>query len=172
MHLWILALLFAALLPAQTWVKGEIGFRLTVIPADCPADRAGLKLADILANPPGVRPALNGTGMLPVFRFAAAKASYARETVKIAFKENEERRLGVTGDLGFLITAMEPGSLAARAGLRVGDFLPQIDDSFVHDVKDLTLVDRAQAEGREAAIHVTRWLPAKQTFEKSVVRYK
>ena len=71
----------------------------------------------------------------------------------------------MTGDLGFLVTDIEPASLAARAKLRVGDFLPQINDTFVHQLKDLAL-----GEGRDAQIHVTRWHAGKRIFEKLIAR--
>lgn len=164
---WLLVGVLAGLAQGQTWVKGEIGFRLTIIPPDSVAARAGLRLSDILSDPPGVRAVLLSSGTLPVFRFDGKTATYRKETVQVTFREGEERRLGVTGDLGFLVTAIEPGSLAARFELRAGDFLPQIDDTFVHVVKDLAL-----AEGPEAKIHVTRWDGSKRLFEKLIARRK
>jgi len=157
----LLFLLLACTAQAQTWVKGEIGFRLSIIPSGSPADRAGLKIGDILANPPGVRAVLQSTGELPVYRL---NGMYRKTTVKISFKDGEERRLGVTGDLGFLITALIPET---PPGLRAGDFLPKIDDRFVHEIPDLTL-----PKDREAAIHVTRWENEKRVFEQLVVRHQ
>lgn len=168
---WILACLLAASpVTAQSWVQGQIGFRLTVVPKDCPAERAGLKVGDILADPEGIRAAIQKKTPFPVFRFDPAKAAYQREDVELKFRAAEERKLGVVGDLGFLVTAVEPKSLAARAKLQVHDFLPQIDGSFVHDVSDLGLVDRAFAEGIDVNIHVTRWVGDK--FEKSIIVQK
>ena len=71
----------------------------------------------------------------------------------------------MTGDLGFLVTDIEPASLAARAKLRVGDFLPEINDTFIHELKDLAL-----AEGRDAQNHVTRWQADHRLFEKSIAK--
>ena len=164
MRLWILATLLAASLSAQTWAKGEIGFRLTIIPAGCPAERAGLRIGDILAEPAGVRTVLNGSGILPVYRFDSAKAAYAKQDVRISFEGGEERRLGVTGDLGFLINALSPET---PSGLLIHDFLPKIDDRFVHEIPDLTL-----PKDRAAAIHVTRWDKQKRDFVKAIVTFK
>ena len=168
-HRWLLIGLLAGIMSGmahgKAWAKGEIGFRLTVIPPDSVAARAGLKLADILADPPGVRAALLGAGLLPVYRFSEKTGTYRKERVQVTFGEGEERRLGVTGDLGFLVTGIEPASLAARAKLRVGDFLPQINDTFVHNLKDLAL-----AEGRDAQIHVTRWQADQRLFDKLIAK--
>ncbi len=161
-----LLVLFVLAASAQTWVEGEIGFRLTIIPVGSPADRAGLKVGDILADPPGVRPILLSHGKLPVFRFDAAKGAYAQVTVPIAFRGNEEKRLGVTGDLGYLVTRLEPGSLADRAKLQLHDFLPQLDDHFVHEPKDLTLPEKG-----EVRLHVTRWNRSTRSFEKLILPF-
>ena len=168
----LLVCLLAGSLHAQSWVKGQIGFRLNTVPKDCPAERAGLKIGDILADSEGVRAAIQSKTPLPVFRFDPVKAVYVREDVTIAFRAAEERKLGVIGDLGFLVTGIEPNSLAARAKLRVHDFLPQVDGSLIHDLKDLSLVDRAFAEGIEVNIHVLRWLPEKNVFERSIISQK
>lgn len=165
----LLVCLLAGSLHAQSWVKGQIGFRLNTVPKDCPAERAGLKIGDILAEPEGVRAAIQSKTPLPVFRFDPAKAVYVREDITIAFRAAEERKLGISGDLGFLVTGIEPNSLAARAKLRVHDFLPQVDGSSVHDPNDLSLVDRAFAEGTDVNIHVIRWVPEKSAFEKSII---
>lgn len=157
----LLILLLACTAQAQTWANGEIGFRLSIIPSGSPADRAGLKIGDILANPPGVRAVLQSTGELPVYRL---NGTYRKTTVKVSFKDGEERRLGVTGDLGFLITAL---TSETPPGLRAGDFLPKIDDHFVHEIPDLTL-----PKDRDSAIHVTRWDATKRAFEKSIVKHR
>ena len=169
LYRWMMVCLLASSLPAQTWVKGQIGFRLNTVPKDCPAERAGLKIGDILADPEGVRAAIKNKTPLPVFRFDPAKAAYNREEIALAFRPAEERKLGVIGDLGFLVTSIEPKSLGARAKLRVDDFLPQLDGSFVHDVQDLALVGRAFADGIEVNIHVWRWQPEKGAFVKSII---
>ena len=53
----------------------------------------------------------------------------------------------VKGEMGFRLT------------------VPQINDTFVHELKDLTL-----AEGRDAQIHVTRWQAQQRLFEKSIAK--
>ena len=53
----------------------------------------------------------------------------------------------VKGEMGFRLT------------------VPQINDTFVHNLKDLAL-----AEGRDAQIHVTRWHAGKRIFEKLIAR--
>lgn len=167
MRVWTLALLAAASLEAQSWVKGEIGFRLTIVPADSPAARAGLKIADILPEPNNVRPILQSTGDLPVYRFNATTGKYTREQLKITFKDGEEKRLGVTGDLGFLVIGIPYHSIAQWAHLEVFDFLPQIDDRFVHELKDMVLV-----EGTEVRIYITRWSSTRREFGKLIEKYR
>jgi hypothetical protein len=51
-----------------------------------------------------------------------------------------------------------------------GDFIPKINDTFVHSVDSLKLVDQAYAEGKAEVIHVTRWVQEKNTFENLVLR--
>ena len=46
-------------------------------------------------------------------------------------------RLGVKGTNGVVITSVQPGSLAAKAGLRVGDVLLQINRKLVKSVADV-----------------------------------
>lgn len=43
--------------------------------------------------------------------------------------------------------------------------LTQINDTFVHELKDL-----ARAEGRDARIHVARWQADKRIFEKLIAK--
>ena len=68
------------------------------------------------------------------------------------------------------MTAVEPRSLGARAELLPGDFIPKIDDTFVHSVDDLKLVNRAYDQGVQVLIHFTRWVPEKSGFVEAVSR--
>ena len=171
--MWILLLLLAAPLAAQTWVNGEIGFRLNTVPKDSPAERASLKIGDILLDPAAVPAALRRPdATIPVYRFDEKTAAYQKENLKIAFKSGEERRLQVIGDLGFLVTSVEPKSVAAQAGLRPHDFIPQIDGAFVHEISDLSLVDRAKAQAIAVDIYYTRWSAEKKAFENSIAHPK
>jgi membrane-associated protease RseP (regulator of RpoE activity) len=175
------ALLFALALlgqslpsPSQQWVIGEIVYRVTVIPDGSVGARIGLRIGDILAEPSSLPARLRqapAEGVeIPLFRLEEGR--YHREKIRAIFTAGEEKRLGVTGDLGFLVAAVEPGSLAARAKLRPGDFIPKINDTFVHSLEDLKLVDRAYAEGNQVAIYFTRWSPDTKSYENSVSRPK
>ena len=167
------ALVFAtALLGQVDWVSGEIGYRVTVIPEGSAGARTGLRIGDVLAEP-GPLPArlreAPAEGVeIPLFRLEEGK--YRRTKIRVRFQAGEEKRLGITGDLGFLVTAVSPSSLAARAEFQPGDFIPQIDGTFVHSVNDLKLVDKARADGSEVSIHVTRWSPEKRSFENTITR--
>ena len=90
----------------------------------------------------------------------------------MTFAPGEDKRLGVTGDFGFLVAAVEPGSLASRAGLRLGDFIPKINDTFVHSVDDLKLIDQAHDEGKHVVIYITRWSAETKSYENVVSRPK
>lgn len=107
---------------------------------------------------------------IPIFRLEEGR--YRRTKIRVNFRAGEEKRLGVTGDLGFLVAAVEPGSLGARAELRPDDFIPKINETFVHSVEDLKLVDQAHADGTEVLIHFTRWLPETNSFQNDVSRHK
>jgi S1-C subfamily serine protease len=159
-------------LSTDQWVSGEIGYRVTVIPEGSAAARVGLRVGDILAEP-GPLPArlreAPAEGVeIPLYRLEDGK--YVRTKIKVAFAAGQERRLGTTGDFGFLVTGVEPGSLGARAELVPGDFIPKIDDTFVHSVEDLKLVNRAYDEGAQVLIHFTRWAPEKKAFVDAISR--
>jgi len=174
-----LAILFATALLGQSasasqgrWVTGEIAYRVTVIPNGSAAARIGLRIGDVLAEPaalPGLLRESSAEGVqIPLFRLEEGR--YRRTKLKVTFRPGEEKRLGVTGDLGFLVTAVEPGSLGARAELRSGDFIPKINETFVHSLEDLKLVDQAYAESAPVTIHYTRWLPQANSFQDAVAR--
>jgi S1-C subfamily serine protease len=181
MRLQILFLVIAAALIGQSsslgtapWVSGEIAYRVTVVPQGSVAARIGLRTGDVLAEPgplpARLREAPAGGVEIPLFRLNDGK--YQRTKIKVTFTAGEEKRLGTTGDLGFLVTAVEPGSLGARSELLPGDFIPQINDTFVHSVDDLKLVNEAYDEGTQVLIHVTRWLPEKNSFQNFISRRK
>jgi hypothetical protein len=156
----------------EPWVSGEIVYRVTVVPAGSVGARIALRVGDILAEP-GPLPArlreAQAEGVeIPLFRLEESR--YRRKTIRVAFKPGEEKRLGITGDLGFLVEAVEPGSLAARAELRTGDFIPKINDAFVHSLEDLKLVDQAYVKRTQVFIHVTRWLTETKAFQDSESR--
>jgi membrane-associated protease RseP (regulator of RpoE activity) len=172
----LFAFVTAVVAPAaisSSWVDGEMGYRVTIAPADSVASRHGLRLGDILAEPAAVPQRLADSGPggveIPVYRLDT-KGAYQRANLKIVFREGEEHRLGTTGDLGFLVTAIAPGSLGARAELKPGDFIPKINETFVHSDADLKLVDEAYANGQQVLIHFTRWTPASASFVDSVSR--
>ncbi len=170
-------MVFAATLAGQSlstdqWVSGEIGYRVTVIPDGSAGARIGLRVGDVLAEPgplPARLRAAPAEGVeIPMYRMEDGK--YVRTKIRVTFAAGEEKRLGTTGDFGFLITAVEPGSLGARAELLPGDFIPKIDETFVHSAEDLKLVNRAYDEGSQVLIHFTRWVPEKKSFVNAVSR--
>ena len=167
-------LLIAAPAGAQTWILGEMGYRVSVVPEGSPAARAGLHVGDVLAEPGPLvgrlREAPTEGVDIPVFRFDKSNASYAKTTQRVTFTATEEKRLGTTGDLGFIVTGATPGSLGARAELKTGDFITQIDDTFVHDVKDLSLVDIAYEKNQQVLINFVRWIADAGDFKKAVSR--
>jgi len=168
----MLAFLLVSSLSAQSWVKGQIGFRLTTVPKDCPAERAGLRVGDLLVDAGGVSAAIKAKAPIPVFRFDPAQAAYIREDLELKFRAAEERKLGVGGDFGFLVTGVEPHSLAARARLQPHDYLPQIDGAIARELEVLSLVDRAHSEGIEVNLHVIRWNAEKSVFDRFIVAQK
>ena len=44
-------MLLAPSLAAQTWIQGEMGYRISVVPDGSPGARHGLRVGDILAEP-------------------------------------------------------------------------------------------------------------------------
>ena len=176
-----LALLFATALLGQSpsagqghWVTGEIAYRVTIVPDGSAAARIGLRIGDVLAEPAALPSLLRESPsegvQIPLFRLEEGR--YRRTKLKVTFRTGEEKRLGVTGDLGFLVTAVEPGSLGARADLRSGDFIPKINETFVHSVEDLKLVDQAYAEEALVTIYYTRWLLQANSFQDAVARLR
>jgi hypothetical protein len=153
-------------------VSGEIVYRVTVVPDGSAGARIGLRIGDVLAEPgllpPRLRQAPTEGVEIPLFRLE--EGHYRRGKIRATFTAGEEKRLGVTGDLGFFVTSVEPGSLAARAELRRDDFIPKVDDTFVHSVDDLKLVDQAYAEGKTVAIYITRWSAETKSYENAESR--
>jgi S1-C subfamily serine protease len=154
------------------WVIGEIAYRVTVIPDGSAAARIGLRVGDVLAEPTAVPARLRESSaegvQIPLFRLQDDR--YRRTKIRVTFTAGEEKRLGVTGDLGFLVTAVGPGSLGARTELRSGDFIPKINETFVHSLEDLKLVDQAYAKGAPVSIHYTRWRPETNSFQDAIAR--
>jgi S1-C subfamily serine protease len=168
-------LLTALAAPADvttTWVEGEMGYRVTVVPDASAGARHGLRAGDVLAEPgplPGrLRESGPGGVEIPLYRMDTSRATYELTKLRIIFPAGEEKRLGTTGDLGFLVTAVRPGSLGARAELKPGDFIPKINDTFVHDAADLKLVDDAYEKGEQVFIHFTRWYPESADFKNVI----
>lgn len=161
-------------LAAQSWIEGEIGYRVTVIPEKSVGAKHGLRVGDILAEPQLLPARLRESGAagveIPLYRFDRTGLVYKRTALRIQFQDGEEKRLGTTGDFGFLVTSVKPGSLGARAELRAGDFLPKIDETFVHSVADLKLVDTAYETGAQVMIHFTRWSAEAGDFRNAVSR--
>jgi len=168
------AMLFVGQAAAQTWIGGEMGYRVTAIPEGSAAASAGLRVADVLAEPQILPERLASAGPqgvdIPIFRFDRGTGRYTRTMTKVTFAAGAEKRLGTTGDLGFLVTAVAPNSLGARSELKPGDFIPKIDETFVHSVDDLKLVDDAYQSGAQVQIHFTRWFPESNDFKKAVSR--
>ncbi|MCU1382776.1 MAG: hypothetical protein JWL71_1473 [Acidobacteria bacterium] len=159
---------------STSWVDGEMGYRVTMVPADSAAARHGLHPGDILAEPAPLPQRLADAGArgvaIPLYRLDAATGIYQPATLTIAFRDGEAHRLGTTGDLGFLVTTVKRGSLGARAELKAGDFIPKINETFVHSVADLRLVDAAYEKGEPVLIHFTRWYPGSSSFKDAVSR--
>src|SRR3954470_13805035 len=172
----VFALLTAVAVPGavfSSWVDGEMGYRVTIVPGDSVASRQGLRVGDILAEPAPLPQRLADAGSagieIPIYRLDA-RGAYRPAKLTIVFREGEEHRLGTTGDLGFLVTAIARGSLGARAELKPGDFIPKINETFVHSDADLKLVDEAYAKGEPVLIHFTRWTPESASFVDGVSR--
>jgi len=170
-------LLIALALPAAvtaTWVEGEMGYRITVVPEGSAGARHGLRAGDVLAEPRPLPDRLRESGPggveIPLYRLDKSRETYEPTKLRIIFLAGEEKRLGTTGDLGFLVTAVRPGSLGARAELKPGDFIPKINDTFVHDDTDLKLVDDAYEKGEQVFIQFTRWYPESADFKTVISR--
>src|SRR5262249_49670472 len=159
---------------AQSWIDGEMGYRVSAVPDGSPAARSGIRIGDILAEPAPLparlRDAAPGGVDIPVYRLDPATARYARGTATVVFHGDEEKRLGTTGDLGFLVTGTKPRSLGERAELKAGDFIPKINETFVHGVNDLRLVDETYEKGEQVFIQFIRWFPDSSDFKTLVSR--
>jgi len=161
-------------LTTKTWVEGEMGYRVSLVPPGSPGARHQLRVGDILAEPAVLPDRLRGSGPqgvdIPLYRLNTSTAIYERSTIRIVFNDGEEKRLGLTGDLGFLVTAVQPDSLGARAELKAGDFIPKIDDTFVHADDDLKVVDAAYDKSEPVLINFVRWYPETAEFKNAVSR--
>jgi len=169
-----IATLSAAPVAGQTWIEREMAYRVSAVPEGSAAARSGLRVFDVLAEPAPLPARLldaSGDGVeIPVYRFDRVTGRYARSSLKVLFKTDEEKRLGTTGDLGFFVIGTKPRSLGERAELKGGDFIPQINDTFVHSLDDLKLVDQAYDKGEQVFINFIRWLPESSEFKTFVSR--
>ena len=149
-------------------------YRISVVPEGSFGARHGLVVGDLLAEPEQLPARLAESGAdgveIPLYRRLPLKGVYEKRTIRITFRRGEEKRLGLTGDIGFLVTAVKPGSLGARAELQAGDFIDRINETLVHGGNDLTLVDEAYAKGEQVLIHFIRWFSDAEGFKKAVSR--
>lgn len=156
----------AFVLSVATWLatggeygEGSIGFRLTTIPDGSAAQRAGMKVGDVLVEREAIAGRLKAAdesgAKLPVYRYDVGSGVYRLETAVVKYAAGEERRLGVRGDLGFLFLSVKGSSNAERAGIRVSDFVEKINDTFVHADADLAGLEKLGSE--ELVIHISRW---------------
>ena len=170
----LIGMLVSSSVAAQTWIDGEMGYRITVVPEASPGARHGLRPGDILAEPQPLPRRLVESGPegveILLYRLDKAKPSYDKGRIRITFLAGEEKRLGLTGDLGFLVTAVRPGSLGARAELKPGDFIPKINETFVHGADDLKLVEDAYEKGEQVLISFIRWSVEADDFKNGVSR--
>ena len=69
-------------------------------------------------------------------------------------------------------SAAAPSSYSNEAAgqLKPGDFIPKINDTFVHSVGDLTLVDAAYEKDEQVFIQFTRWYPDSSEFKTLISR--
>lgn len=147
---------FASGTPNGAWVEGEIGIRLNAIPEGSAVHAAGLHIGDIVQ-----------TDQAAVHRFSQHTGSYSRTTVELAM-DTARRGPGITGETGFLVTNVPPGSLAARAELQPGDFIAKIDEQPVHSIADLARVRRACEARVPVSIYLIRWVPEQRSFMHAV----
>lgn len=174
------ASLLAALLTAlptpvaTTGIAGEMGYRISDVPGGSPAERHGLRTGDVLAEPKPLPQRLLESGPggveIPLYRLNTSRAIYEAAKLRIVFLAGEERRLGTVGDLGFLVAAVDPDSLASRAELKPGDFITQINETFVHDAADLNLLNGAYEKGEQVMIYFARWFPETAGFKRLASR--
>jgi S1-C subfamily serine protease len=170
----VTAVLFAPTVSGQSWIEGEMGYRVSVVPEGSPAARSGLRIGDILAEPAALpqrlRDAGRGGAAIPIYRLDTNMAVYRRGSLTVVFQDADERRIGTTGDLGFQVTGTKPRSLGERAELKAGDFIPKINETFVHSIDDLKLVDDAYDKNDQVFISFIRWFPQTAEFKTLVSR--
>jgi len=62
-----------------------------------------------------------------------------------AIDSSTAKRLGITGDKGVVVTKVEPNSVAAKSGLRVGYVIMSIDGTEVNSPKEFgSVLDTAK----------------------------
>ncbi|MCX6592117.1 MAG: hypothetical protein NTZ56_11370 [Acidobacteria bacterium] len=143
--------------------------RINLVAPDSLAAAAGLRVGDILVENDvlsKIRRAPADGADVKVLRLNEASGQYQPASVRVKPVSGQPVRLGIMYDLGFAVRSVEAGSLAARARIQASDFLPKIDETFVHDVETLDLISSAAANGRDVTVNIIRWLIAEKRFDQ------
>jgi serine protease Do len=79
-----------------------------------------------------------------------------------AIDSSTAKRLGITGDKGVVVTKVEPNSVAAKSGLRVGYVIMSIDGTEVNSPKEFgSVLDTAKENMEKKTAKPsgsTRWI--------------
>jgi S1-C subfamily serine protease len=144
-----------------------------------PAQRAGFGVCDLIAGFNGrpllqfgelqsfvgaLREAAASTGLdLEVWKRSDPHEAYRRDRVRIRVPLPSETRIGVDLTLQIMVLDVVEGGPSAIAGIGVGEFIDQVNDQQVANVRSLADLDQKIGEwlNRDGSVTVTlaRWRP-------------
>jgi membrane-associated protease RseP (regulator of RpoE activity) len=116
--------------------------------------------ASVLAKPPQKQPAppppAQAQPQQKSFSFSFGSGKGRLGTSVVSLTEELRLHFGAPADAGILVSKVEPGSPAQKAGIKVGDVITKVDGDVVTDSSDVSSALADKKSGDAASVVVVR----------------